>query len=51
MVMTHGVAGLLALIASLVGLGFGFIRLTLLLVESLPAFTKDFANLACVTKI
>ena len=47
--MTHGVAGLLALVASFVSLSLGLIWLALFFVESLPAFTKDFANLACVT--
>ena len=48
--MTHSVAGFFALIARFVRLSLGFVGLALLLIESLPAFTKDFANLACVTK-
>ena len=44
---THIVAGLFTLVAFFVGLGFGLIRLALLRVESLPAFTEDFADLTC----
>ena len=47
--MTHSVAGFLTLIASFVSLCLGFVGLALLVIESLPAFTKDFANLAWVT--
>lgn len=43
---THVVARLLALVASLVGLGFGLIRLALLSTECLPALTKNLADLA-----
>jgi len=45
-VVTSVVAGLLVLITLLVGLGLVFIGLALLVVQSLPAFTEDLADLA-----
>jgi hypothetical protein len=50
--MTYGsVGGLLLLIPLLVGGSLGFIRSFLLLAESLPLLTEDFADLACKKNI
>ena len=45
--MTYLVGGLLLLVALLVGGGLGLVRKTLLLSESLPALTKNLADLSC----
>jgi hypothetical protein len=44
--ITYVVAGFLVFIPLLVGLGLFLIRTSLLLVQSLPALTKELANLA-----
>ena len=43
----HIIAGLLVLVAFLVGGGLGFVGLTLLLVQGLPPLAQDFADLTC----
>jgi hypothetical protein len=47
LISTYIVACLLFLVSLLVLSGLGLVRSTLLVVQSLPSLSEDFANLAC----